>query len=314
MLATSSAARSLLSRTARRASALGATRTMASIEPYADYGKSVFTGRVADEYLKKHGSSADILDDPSWTTTHADTVANAVLDWAVDRGANTYCHWFQPMASSGVRHGQTGQVQNMMMKFNRSTNHVEFDSDGKMLVKGETDGSSYPNGGLRATHQAGGYLALDTSSPIFLRGDTIFIPSAFVSYYGAALDERREDASPPMPTSASTPATRRWSPTSASSRSSSSSRATSITVVLTSSSPAAPSSAGTPPAVRRCATTTWPRPRWPTRPWRACRRSRTSAGGSASPSRLATARWRPTSTSSPPSTGTTPPRSTRTSW
>ncbi len=94
------------------------------------------------------------------------------------------------MASSGVRHGQTGQVQNMMMKFNRSTNDVEFDFDGKSLIKGETDGSSYPNGGLRATHQAGGYLAIDTSSPIFLRGDTIFIPSAFVSYYGAALDEK----------------------------------------------------------------------------------------------------------------------------
>ncbi|KAL7545652.1 hypothetical protein ACHAWF_009018 [Thalassiosira exigua] len=193
MLASTAAARSLL-RAARRgvpaAASMGGARTMASVEPYADYGKSVFTGRVADEYLKKHGSSADILDDPSWTRTHADTVAKAVLDWAVDRGANTYCHWFQPMASSGVRHGQTGQVQNMMMKFNRATNDVEFDFDGKMLIKGETDGSSYPNGGLRATHQAGGYLALDTSSPIFLRGDTVFIPSAFVSYYGAALDEK----------------------------------------------------------------------------------------------------------------------------
>ncbi|KAL3774381.1 hypothetical protein HJC23_012157 [Cyclotella cryptica] len=168
---------------------LGSTRS-ASIEPYNDYGKSVFIGRIADEYLKKHGSSGDILKDPMWTKTHADTVAKAVLDWAVDRGANTYCHWFQPMASSGVRHGQTGQVQNMMMKFNRNTNDVEFDFDGKNLIKGETDGSSYPNGGLRATHQAGGYLALDTSSPIFLRGDTIFIPSAFVSYYGAALDEK----------------------------------------------------------------------------------------------------------------------------
>ena len=94
------------------------------------------------------------------------------------------------MASSGVRHGQTGQVQNMMMKFNRSTNDVEFDFDGGNLVKGETDGSSFPNGGLRDTHTAGGYLAIDTSSPIFLRGDTVFIPSAFVSYYGAALDEK----------------------------------------------------------------------------------------------------------------------------
>jgi len=57
-----------------------------------------------------------------------------------------------------------------------------WDFKGKDLLKGETDGSSYPNGGLRATHTAGGYLAIDPSSPIFLRGDTIFIPSALVSY------------------------------------------------------------------------------------------------------------------------------------
>merc|ERR1719343_4753 len=191
MLASSAAARSLLARATRRAAGpAGAVRTLATIDPYADYGKSLFAGRVADEYLKKHGSSADILDDASWTKDNADGVAKAVLDWATDNGATSYCHWFQPMASSGVRHGQSGQVQNMMMKFNRATNDVEFDFDGKNLTKGETDGSSFPNGGLRATHQAGGYLALDTSSPIFLRGDTIFIPSAFVSYYGAALDEK----------------------------------------------------------------------------------------------------------------------------
>lgn len=93
------------------------------------------------------------------------------------------------MASSGVRHGQSGQVQNKMLAFN-ADNQIEFDFKGKDLIKGETDGSSYPNGGLRGTHCAGGYLAIDTSSPIFLRGDTMFIPSAFVSYYGAALDEK----------------------------------------------------------------------------------------------------------------------------
>jgi glutamine synthetase len=109
---------------------------------------------------------------------------------ATDNGASTFCHWFQPMASSGVRHGQTGQVQNMMMSFDRKTNEIKFDFDGKDLVKGETDGSSYANGGLRATHTAAGYLVIDTSSPIFLRGDAIFIPAVFVSYYGAALDEK----------------------------------------------------------------------------------------------------------------------------
>lgn len=93
------------------------------------------------------------------------------------------------MAGSGVRHGLTGQVQNIMLKFDKD-NEIVKDFKGKTLTKGETDGSSYPNGGLRGTHCAGGYLAVDTSSPIFCRGDTIFIPSAFVSYYGAALDEK----------------------------------------------------------------------------------------------------------------------------
>jgi len=93
------------------------------------------------------------------------------------------------MASSGVRHGMTGQVQNIMLKFD-SDGEVVQDFKGKTLIKGETDGSSYPNGGLRGTHCAGGYLAVDTSSPILCRGDTIFIPSVLVSYYGAALDEK----------------------------------------------------------------------------------------------------------------------------
>ena len=78
----------------------------------------------------------------------------------------------------------------MVLKFNHKTHDLEYDFDGGDLVKGETDGSSYPNGGLRATHTAGGYLAIDTSSPIFLRGDTFYIPSIFVSYYGMALDEK----------------------------------------------------------------------------------------------------------------------------
>jgi len=185
MIATAAAVRNLAQREVRRNTA----RTFASLDQYNEFGKSVFTGSVADEYLKKHGASGEILKDPAWTKNHADTVANAVFDWAIDNGANVYCHWFQPMAASGVRHGLTGQVQNIMLKFD-SNNEIVQDFKGKTLVKGETDGSSFPNGGMRATHTAGGYLAVDTSSPIFLRGDTIFIPSALVSYYGAALDEK----------------------------------------------------------------------------------------------------------------------------
>jgi len=326
MLATSSAARSLLARTIRRnagaAATLGAARTMASIEPYADYGKGVFTGRVADEYLKKHGSSGDILKDPSWTATHKDTVAAAVLDWAIDRGANTYCHWFQPMASSGVRHGQTGQVQNMMMKFNRSTNDVEFDFDGDMLIKGETDGSSYPNGGLRATHTAGGYLALDTSSPIFLRGDTVFIPSALVSYYGAALDEKTPLLRSNAALSKHGKRLLKHLGLDVGDRDVVSNigleqefflvPGTSTTGGPTCRWRGGPSSGGTRRAARRCATTTWRPPASPTRRWRACRRCRTSAGGSGSRSRPATGRWPPGSTSSRRCTGSTPRRWTRT--
>jgi len=187
MFATSAAVKAI----ARREAMKGAVnaRVMSNLAAYQDFGTNVFTGKVAAEYLAKHGASADTLKDPNWVNTDADAVANAVFDWATDRGANVYCHWFQPMASSGVRHGLTGQVQNMMLKFN-GDGEIEQDFKGKTLVKGETDGSSFPNGGLRGTHCAGGYLAVDTSSPILCRGDTIFIPSAFVSYYGAALDEK----------------------------------------------------------------------------------------------------------------------------
>jgi len=76
-----------------------------------------------------------------------------------------------------------------MMEFDRDGKPV-WEFKGKNLLKGETDGSSYPNGGLRATHRAGAYLAVDPTSPIFLRGDTIFIPSCLVSYFGHALDEK----------------------------------------------------------------------------------------------------------------------------
>ena len=76
-----------------------------------------------------------------------------------------------------------------MFEFDRSGKPI-WKFEGKNLLKGETDGSSYPNGGLRATHRAGGYLSVDTTSPIFLRGDTVFVPSCLVSYYGHALDEK----------------------------------------------------------------------------------------------------------------------------
>jgi glutamine synthetase len=123
------------------------------------YGKHQFKGAVADKYLSKYGESGALLQDYSWTQSKADTVAKAVLDWAIDMGADTYCHIFQPMASGGVRHGQTAMVQLKMVEFDHDNNPI-WDFKGKTILKGETDGSSYPNGGMRATHTAGGYLAM----------------------------------------------------------------------------------------------------------------------------------------------------------
>mmetsp|Transcript_19699 Transcript_19699/g.17879 ORF Transcript_19699/g.17879 Transcript_19699/m.17879 type:complete len:698 (-) Transcript_19699:137-2230(-) len=154
------------------------------------YGKHLFKGAVAAPYLKAQGLPENTLESGSWTTNgNADKVAAAVLEWAKDNGASSYCHWFQPLASSGVRHGYSAQVQNKVYEFDKQGRPV-WDFKGKNLLKGETDGSSYPNGGLRATHRAGAYLSVDTTSPIWLRGDTFFIPAALVSYYGHALDEK----------------------------------------------------------------------------------------------------------------------------
>ena len=166
----------------------GSVRSMAvSLD---DYGVHLFKGAVAAPYLEKVGLSKDTLETPAWTTNgNADKVASAVLAWAKDHGASVYCHWFQPIGSSGVRHGQSAQVQNHMFEFDKNGLPL-WDFKGKNILRGETDGSSYPNGGLRATHRAGAYLAVDPTSPIFLRNDTIFIPACMVSYYGHALDEK----------------------------------------------------------------------------------------------------------------------------
>mmetsp|Transcript_1660 Transcript_1660/g.6306 ORF Transcript_1660/g.6306 Transcript_1660/m.6306 type:complete len:709 (-) Transcript_1660:164-2290(-) len=155
------------------------------------FGDHCFKGAVAKKYLAKYGESEKLLDDTTWPTQagKADIVAKAVLDWAVDNGAGVYCHWFQPMAASGVRHGLSAQVHQTMFEFDKDGKPF-YNFTGEMLLQGETDGSSYPNGGMRATHTAGGYLSLDPLSPMFIREDTVFIPACFVSYNGDALDEK----------------------------------------------------------------------------------------------------------------------------
>jgi len=155
------------------------------------YGQCRFMGTVAAKYLKKQGLDENLLNTTTWTSDSAiaDKVAKAIIAWALDCGATMATHIFQPLGSGGMRLGQTGMVQNAMFNFN-GKGELEYAFTGSELIQGETDGSSYQNGGLRATHTAGGYTSLDPTSPIFIRGDTVFIPTVFVSWHGVALDEK----------------------------------------------------------------------------------------------------------------------------
>ncbi len=118
----------------------------------------------------------------------ADTVANAMKDWAVEHGATHYTHWFQPMT------GITAEKHDAFIN-PTGDGKVMLEFSGKELIKGEPDASSFPSGGLRATNEARGYTAWDCTSPAFLKespdGSTILcIPTAFSSYTGEALDKK----------------------------------------------------------------------------------------------------------------------------
>ena len=113
----------------------------------------------------------------------ADTVANAMKDWAIEKGATHFSHWFQPM---------TGITAEKHDSFIAPTDdgHIIMEFSGKELIKGEPDASSFPSGGLRATFEARGYTAWDPSSFAFLKDNTLCIPTAFCSYGGEALDQK----------------------------------------------------------------------------------------------------------------------------
>jgi glutamine synthetase len=117
----------------------------------------------------------------------AEVVASAMKDWAIERGATHYTHWFQPLT------GLTAEKHDSFIS-PTGDGRVILEFSGKELVKGEPDASSFPSGGLRATFEARGYTAWDVSSPAFLKEDgtgvTLCIPTAFISYYGHALDKK----------------------------------------------------------------------------------------------------------------------------
>ena len=113
----------------------------------------------------------------------ANIVASAMKDWAIEKGATHYTHWFQPMT------GITAEKHDSFITpKDNSTVIMEF--KGKELVRGEPDASSFPSGGLRATFEARGYTAWDPTSYAFIKGKTLCIPTAFCSYGGEALDKK----------------------------------------------------------------------------------------------------------------------------
>ncbi|TCL53801.1 L-glutamine synthetase [Hydrogenispora ethanolica] len=113
----------------------------------------------------------------------ADVVANAMKDWAIEKGATHFTHWFQPMT------GITAEKHDSFIS-PTSDGRVILEFSGKELIKGEPDASSFPSGGLRATFEARGYTAWDCTSPAFFKDKTLYIPTAFCSYTGEALDKK----------------------------------------------------------------------------------------------------------------------------
>ena len=114
--------------------------------------------------------------------TVANVVAKAMMEWAIEKGATHYTHWFQPMT------GITAEKHDSFVS--PKGNGVIMDFRGKELVKGESDASSFPSGGLRATFEARGYTAWDPTSYAFIKDETLCIPTAFCSYGGDALDKK----------------------------------------------------------------------------------------------------------------------------
>ncbi|MBN2837547.1 MAG: glutamine synthetase III [Fusobacteriaceae bacterium] len=122
------------------------------------------------------------------TLNVAEVIANAIKDWAIGNGATHFTHWFQPLT------GLTAEKHDSFINPTEDGG-VLLEFSGKELIKGEPDASSFPNGGLRDTYEARGYTAWDTTSPCFLKTDntgtiTLYIPTAFVSYTGEALDKK----------------------------------------------------------------------------------------------------------------------------
>ena len=150
------------------------------------FGRLVFDDRVMKASLdsKVYASLKKTIDEgKELDLTVANAVAAAMKDWAVERGATHYTHWFQPLT------GVTAEKHDSFIT-PAPDGGVIMEFSGKELIKGEPDASSFPSGGLRATFEARGYTAWDPTSYAFIKGKTLCIPTAFCSYGGEALDKK----------------------------------------------------------------------------------------------------------------------------
>ena len=155
------------------------------------FGENVFNDTVMKERLPKkvYQEVRKVIDDGADLRIEiADVVANAMKDWAIERGATHYTHWFQPLT------GVTAEKHDSFISSPKADGKVLMEFSGKELIKGEPDASSFPSGGLRATFEARGYTAWDCTSPAFIKQDAagtiLCIPTAFCSYTGEALDKK----------------------------------------------------------------------------------------------------------------------------
>ncbi|MFR9557160.1 MAG: glutamine synthetase III [Rikenellaceae bacterium] len=152
--------------------------------PVDEFGKYVFNRAKMQKYLSKQVYKTLIQSIDGGTPLDrsiADGVATGMKQWAIDLGATHYTHWFQPLT------GGTAEKHDAFVEHDGRGGMVE-EFSGKLLVQQEPDASSFPNGGLRNTFEARGYSAWDPSSPAFVIGDTLCIPTVFISYTGEALD------------------------------------------------------------------------------------------------------------------------------
>ncbi len=155
------------------------------------FGANVFNDSVMRERLPKktyQKLKETIREGKELDLETADVVAHEMKEWAIEKGATHYTHWFQPLT------GVTAEKHDSFITAPMSNGKVLMSFSGKELIKGEPDASSFPSGGLRATFEARGYTAWDCTSPAFVREDaagaTLCIPTAFCSYTGEALDQK----------------------------------------------------------------------------------------------------------------------------